>query len=239
MNGLDFNGRIVLVIGASRGGIGSAIARTFAEHGATVTITGVEPEPVVEDRERFRYARLDVTDDAALQAFAATVLELDVLVCANGIARRGIEPDVGAFRQILDVNLTGTFACNHHFADALANRSGCIVNVASMYSIFGNPKGPGYASSKAGVAVLTKSMAAAYAERGVRVNAVAPGFVRTEQSAPAYESQPHRDAVLARTPMQRWGEPGDIAGPVLFLASPLAAFVTGIVMPVDGGYSAV
>ena len=239
VNTLDFTGKSILIVGASRGGIGSSIARSFAERAALVKITGVEAMPIEKDRDRYEYVQLDVTDDAAVAKLASSTIDLDVLICANGIARRGIEPDLGAFREVLDVNLNGTFACNHYFADALSKRLGCIINIASMYSFFGNPNGPGYASSKAGVASLTRSLAGAYAERGIRVNAVAPGFIRTEQSRPAYENPSHREAVLKRTPMNRWGEPDDIVGPVLFLASPLARFVTGAIVPVDGGYSAI
>jgi len=239
MSALDFTDRRVLVIGGSRGGIGAAIARAFEAQGAEVTVTGIEAEPVGLDPARFAYRRLDVADDAAFRAFAEEVETLDVLIYAAGIARRGVEPEVGAFRQILEVNLTGTFQSNLLFADALEKRQGAVVNIASMYSFFGNPKGPGYGASKAGVAQLTKSMAGLLAPRGIRVNAIAPGFVRTEQSAAAYAEPEHRDAVTKRTPMARWGEPDDIAGAALFLASPLAGFVTGVVLPVDGGYSAV
>ena len=108
-----------------------------------------------------------------------------------------------------------------------------------MYSTYGSPRVPAYGASKAAVAQMTKSLALAWAEHGVRVNAIAPGFIVTEQSARGRADPTHYQRVLDRTPAGRWGQPADIAGPVLFLASPAAAFITGAVLPVDGGYTAV
>ncbi len=137
---------------------------------------------------------------------------------------------------MLDINLNGTMRCCAAARPLLAVRHGCIVNTASMLSFFGGGLVPGYSASKGGVAQLTKSLAIAYAADGIRVNAVAPGWIATPLTQ-ALQSDPVRSApILARTPMGRWGTPADVAGPVLFLAGPAAAFVTGIVLPVDGGY---
>jgi NAD(P)-dependent dehydrogenase (short-subunit alcohol dehydrogenase family) len=114
-----------------------------------------------------------------------------------------------------------------------------LINVASMYALFGSPKNPAYGASKAGVAQLTKSLAIAWAADGIRVNAIAPGFVVTEQSARARSDPAFVAAIEARTPLGRWGEPDDIAGAALFLASDAARFITGTCLPVDGGYSVV
>jgi NAD(P)-dependent dehydrogenase (short-subunit alcohol dehydrogenase family) len=235
----DFTGRHVLVIGASRGGIGSAIAAGFAECGAAVRITGAEPEPIAADQGRYPYVQLDVADADAVEGLARDIAALDVLVNCAGIARRDAEFDPAVFARVLEVNLHGVLHLANAFKRHLAASRGAMINIASMYSTFGSPRVPAYGASKAGVAQLTKSLALAWAADGVRVNAVAPGFIVTEQSARGRSDPTHYQRVLDRTPAGRWGLPADIAGPVLFLASPAAGFVTGAVIPVDGGYTAV
>lgn len=235
----DFGGATVVVVGASRGGIGAAIARGFGDAGAEVHITGAEPEPMPEDAERFAYTRIDVTDTEAVRDFASGYGSVDVLVNCAAITRRGEEMAPDFFAHVLDVNLTGSFRCAEALHPALRSAGGSVVNIASMYARFGSPRNPAYGSSKAGVEQLTKSLAIAWAEDGIRVNAVAPGFVVTEQSARARQDPAFVKAVEARTPAGRWGQPGDIAGAVMFLASPAAAFVTGTCLAVDGGYSVV
>jgi NAD(P)-dependent dehydrogenase (short-subunit alcohol dehydrogenase family) len=235
----DFTGRNVLVVGASRGGIGSAIAAGFQECGASVRITGAEMEPIADDRGRYPYAQLDVADPAAVQNLADTIPALDVLVNCAGIARRDEEYDPTVFARVVAVNLGGILHLANAFKPHLVASRGVLVSIASMYSTFGSPRIPAYGASKAGLAHLTKSLALAWAGEGVRVNAVAPGFIVTEQTTRVRADPAHYQAVLGRTPMKRWGEPGDIAGPVMFLASPAAAFISGAVLPVDGGYSAV
>jgi NAD(P)-dependent dehydrogenase (short-subunit alcohol dehydrogenase family) len=177
-----------------------------------------------------------VRDDAAVRALVGSQGELDVVVNCAGIIRRGAEHEPEAFAQVLDINLTGTMRVCAAARDALKARSGCIVNTASMLSFFGGGLVPGYSASKGGIAQLTKSLAIAYAADGIRVNAVAPGWIATPLTQ-ALQDDPARSApILARTPMGRWGTPEDVAGPVLFLASAAARFVTGVVLPVDGGY---
>jgi len=235
----DFDATSVVVIGASRGGIGAAIARGFADAGAMVVITGVEPEPRPEDAARFAYTQLDVTETDAVRDFASRVARLDVLVNCAAITQRGAEMDPAFFSHVLDVNLTGSFRCAEAFQPALTAASGNVINIASMYARFGSPRNPAYGASKAGVEQVTKSLAIAWAPVGIRVNAVAPGFIVTEQSARARQDPDFVRQVEARTPAGRWGQPGDIVGAVLFLASPAAGFITGTCLPVDGGYSVV
>lgn len=235
----DFSGARVTVIGASRGGIGAAIARAFKDAGANVEITGAEPECLPEDATRFPYTQLNVTETEAVQAFGRERDELDVLVNCAAITRRDEEMEPGFFSHVLDVNLVGTLRCAQALHSALLARRGRVINIASMYARFGSPRNPAYGSSKAGVEQLTKSLAIAWASDGIRVNAIAPGFIVTEQSARARRDPEFVDAIEARTPMVRWGVPADIVGAALFLASDAAAFVTGICMPVDGGYSVV
>lgn len=235
----DFAGRHVLVVGASRAGIGAAIARSFQTAGADVTITGIEPEPAEADRDRFRYVQLDVTAPDAPETLARRTESLDVLVNCAAITQRGAEMEPSFFQHVVAVNLFGTFRAAAAFHPHLAARRGSVVNVASMYARFGSPKNPAYGASKAAVEQLTKSLAIAWAPDGIRVNAVAPGFIVTEQSARSRTDPTHVANVSARTPLGRWGQPEDVAEPVLFLASPAAAFITGTCLAVDGGYSVV
>ena len=234
----EFGGAAVIVVGASRGGIGAAIARAFAHAGASVAITGVEDAAAPEDAG-FAYTRLDVTDTAAVRAFAGGVGRLDVLVNCAAITRRGEEMAPEFFDHVLDVNLTGSFRCAEALHPALKASGGSVINIASMYARFGSPRNPAYGASKAGVEQLTKSLAIAWAPDGIRVNAIAPGFIVTEQSARARQDPDFVKGIETRTPLGRWGQPADIAGAALFLASRAAGFITGACLPVDGGYSVV
>lgn len=236
--GFDFTGAQVAVIGASRGGIGAAIARAFAAAGAHAAITGAEDAPAPEDAH-FPYTRLDVTDTEAVRAFAAAIPTLDVLVNCAAITRRGEEMAPDFFTHVLDVNLTGSLRTAEALHPALKAAGGTVINIASMYARFGSPRNPAYGASKAGVEQLTKSLAIAWAPDGIRVNAIAPGFIVTEQSARARQDPAFVTTVEARTPLARWGQPADIAGAALFLASGAAGFITGACLPVDGGYSVV
>ncbi|MDB5472939.1 MAG: family oxidoreductase [Devosia sp.] len=233
----DFSGASVLVVGASRAGIGALIARAFQAAGALVTITGVEEQPAEEDRERFRYERLDVTDAAAVRALGGMVDKLDILVNCAAITSRGQEMEPTFFEKVVNVNLHGTFRTAEAFYPHLKASRGRLINIASMYARFGSPRNPAYGASKAAVEQLTKSLAIAWAPDGIRVNAVAPGFIVTEQSARSRTDPVHVANVNARTPLGRWGQPEDIAGPVLFLASEASAVITGTCLAVDGGYS--
>jgi NAD(P)-dependent dehydrogenase (short-subunit alcohol dehydrogenase family) len=234
----DFSESAVIVVGGSRGGIGAAIAAGFVAAGASVRVTGIEPAPVVPI-EGAAYAQLDVQDKAAVARLAEATARLDVLVNCAAITSRGEEMAPDFFEKVVDINLHGTFRVAAAFHPQLKASGGCVINISSMYASFGSPRNPAYGASKAAVTQLTKSLAIAWAADGIRVNAVAPGFIVTEQSARSRQDPQHVANVAARTPMGRWGEPADIAGPVLFLASPGAAFVTGACLAVDGGYSVV
>jgi NAD(P)-dependent dehydrogenase (short-subunit alcohol dehydrogenase family) len=231
--------RNVLVVGASSG-IGEAIARAFAEQGDTVTATGATEAEVnaamARNESSVRFVQLDVRDGPAVTALVSELGDLDVLVNCAGIIRRGQEHELEVFEQVLDINLVGTMRLCAAARDGLANKGGCIINTASMLSFFGGGLVPAYSASKGGIAQLTKSLAIAYAEQGIRVNAIAPGWIATPLTQ-ALQDDPERSApIIARTPMKRWGTPDDLVGPVMFLASPQAKFVTGVVLPVDGGY---
>lgn len=235
----DFTGKSVLVVGASRGGIGASIAQAFKLAGGEVTITGMEEEPAETERGKFPYVQLDVTDDAAVAALAQATPKLDILINCAAISRRNHEYDLAIFQKVLEINLTGTIRISLALLPQLKESRGSVVNIGSMYGNFGSPKVPAYGASKGGIHQLTRSMAIDWAQYGIRVNAIAPGFIVTEQSRPGREDPEHVAAVNKRTPFGRWGEPDEMAGPALFLASPAASFVTGVTLLADGGYSAV
>lgn len=236
-----FAGRHVLVTGGTSG-IGLGIARAFLAEGAIVTATGVSLDEInsaAEAAPGLRTALLDVRSAAEIGSLLASFPALHHVVNCAGVIRRGAEHDPEVFADVVDINLTGTMRVCAAARDRLKDAKGTIVNTASMLSYFGGGLVPGYAASKGGIAQLTKSLAIAYAPDGIRVNAVAPGWIETPLTAALREDEGRNAAILARTPLARWGKPEDIAGGVLYLSSPLAGFVTGTVLAIDGGYMAV
>ncbi|MBM3394500.1 MAG: SDR family oxidoreductase [Betaproteobacteria bacterium] len=235
------DGKNALVVGGTSG-IGAAIGRALAQAGARVTVTGATEAGVRGARQSVDFGteialQLDVTDAAAVKALIGGFSSLQVLINSAGTTRRGgVEHDPEIFDQILDINLSGTMRVGSAARHMLAASSGCIVNTASMLSFFGAPLVPAYSASKGGVAQLTKSLAIAYAADNIRVNAIAPGWIQTPLTRPLYTDDARSRAILERTPMNRWGQPEDIAGAVVFLCSPAARFLTGVILPVDGGY---
>jgi NAD(P)-dependent dehydrogenase (short-subunit alcohol dehydrogenase family) len=235
-----FAGRHVLVTGGTSG-IGAAVARAFLGEGAHVTATGIsraEVDSTMAEMEGLRAEVLDVRDGAAVSRLVGGLPALHHVVNCAGAIRRGAEHEPDVFADVVDINLTGTMRVCAAARAKLAEGRGTIVNTASVLSFQGGGLVPGYAASKGGIAQLTKSLAIAYAADGIRVNAVAPGWIETPLTAALREDQARSSAILARTPLGRWGRPDDIAGGVLFLSSPLSGFVTGSVLAIDGGYLA-
>ncbi len=238
-------GHRALVVGGS-GGIGAAICRAFLDAGAAVTATGVDEAALrtttLEPHPRLTMAALDVTSDAQVAAFASGLDRLHTLVNCAGILVRFKEFEVETFQRVIDVNLTGTFrlcsACRPQLAASADAGGGTIVNIASMNAFAALPAIPAYCASKGGVVMLTKSLALAWAADGIRVNAIAPGYVETPINAEGRQDTAHYERIRARIPQGRWAQPDDIAGSAVFLASPAARYITGTVLAVDGGFLA-
>jgi 3-oxoacyl-[acyl-carrier protein] reductase len=240
-------GRVSLVTGASRG-IGRAIARALAAEGATVVLGARDPirlaEAVAEiagEGGRAEAVSLDVADRAAVEAAVAGILtthgRLDHLVNNAGITRDNLLLRMKAeeWEAVLATNLSGVFHCTQAaLRPMLKQRSGRIVSVTSVVGLTGNAGQANYAASKAGILGFTKSVAREVASRSITVNAVAPGFIETDMTAAMTDKA--REAVVAAIPMGRVGRPGDVAAAVTFLVSEAAAYITGQVLGVDGGF---
>ena len=224
------------------GGIGSAIAALFLELGANVVATGIDRQEldkcILKGRPNLSLHVLDVTDDAAVTAFAASRARTDALVNCAGILARDKEFEIATFQKVLDVNLTGTFRTCMAFRRHLATSKGSIVNVASMNATLALPRIPAYCASKGGVVMLTKALALAWAEDGIRVNAVAPGYIETPINEAGRQDVAHYERIAQRTAFKRWGQPDEIAGAVAFLCMPASQYATGSVVSVDGGFLA-
>jgi NAD(P)-dependent dehydrogenase (short-subunit alcohol dehydrogenase family) len=235
-----FSGRRALVTGGT-GGIGQAIALALASEGCEVTVTGLtsaEVEAFQQSGATLAAIPLDVTDQDAVGQLVGRFDCLDILINAAGmLLRDGREFDVPDFLRVVDVNLAGTMRMCVACRPLLERQGGSVVNLASMLSYFGSGSVPAYSASKGGVAQLTRSLAIAWADRGIRVNAIAPGWIATAMTQALRDDEGRSRSILERTPLRRWGRPEDVAGATVFLCSPSASFITGVILPVDGGYS--
>ena len=246
----DLTGRVAIVTGGN-GGIGRAIALGFAEAGATVAVWGRNEEKnqrVLSELKamgaRSMALTVDMTDRAGFEpAFNKVESELgsvNILVNNAGIASlsggiMGEQPE--DWDRVLETNLTSVFLLSKLAAGSMMRqKNGKIVNIASMYSLFGSGMVPSYSASKGAIVQLTKSMAIEFAPHNIQVNAIAPGWIETEMTVPVRTS-PMNDEILSRTPAGRWGQPEELAGAAIYLASRASDFVTGDTIRVDGGYA--
>jgi NAD(P)-dependent dehydrogenase (short-subunit alcohol dehydrogenase family) len=236
-----FAGQRVLVSGGSSG-IGLEIARGFRDLGAHVVATGSSQHKLTHERIEASnagivFAHADLRDHEGTERLIANFDRLDVLVNAAGIARPEAEFELAVFEDVMDINLTATMRTAMAAREHLIATGGSIINFASMLSFLADASVPAYTASKTGLMGLTRALAHAFGPEGVRVNAIAPGYHKTDMTKPLW-SQPHNHDVIARhAALKRWGTTSDLVGATVFLASPAAQFITGVCLPVDGGYS--
>jgi gluconate 5-dehydrogenase len=245
----DLTGKNALITGGTHG-LGMAIATGLAEAGATIVINDVFPDKLESARET--YAKngievhtypLDVTDEQAVNETVPVIENevgpIDILVNNAGIIKRIpiLEMKASEFRQVLDVDLTGPFIMSKAVAKGMVKRGyGKIINMCSMMSELGRDTVSAYASAKGGLKMLTRNMATEWAKYNIQINGIGPGYFATAQTAPIrVDGHPFNDFIIQRTPAGRWGNPEDLAGTAVFLASKASDFVNGQVVYVDGG----
>ncbi|CAN7763894.1 SDR family oxidoreductase [Cupriavidus necator] len=242
-NAFSLNGKTVLVVGGSSG-IGNGIARAYLERGATVHVWGTRARAddyageAGSNLDGLCYAQVDVSNGDALTRFEPSFRELDILVLAQGAVKyRRQEFEIETFRHVIDVNLNSVMHCSLKFFEMLKRSTGSILIISSIGAYKSVKGNPAYAASKAGLLGLTRTLGDAWGADGVRVNAIAPGMVATKMTAVTTEHPERRKAALDTISLGRFGTPEDMAGVALFLASPLASYITGQTLIVDGGRS--
>lgn len=243
--GFDFSGAAVLVTGGT-GGLGNGIAAAFREAGAEVTITGTRGSAADydDDLSGYRYARLDIEDRAQIDALTAGLPRLDVLVNSAGLALMMLgldEYDPDNFERAVTMHLTGVYRlaarCIPLLEQSALPGGASIVCMASMSSYFGIEHVPGYGAGKTGLLGMIRAMAVHWAKSNIRINGMAVGLARSKMTGMVFDTPELSEPMLARVPLGRHGEPADVAGAALFLSSDAASWITGQVLPVDGGFS--
>jgi NAD(P)-dependent dehydrogenase (short-subunit alcohol dehydrogenase family) len=238
------DGKLALVTGAASG-IGEGIARAMAEHGAQVIVADIDEAGAARVADAIggdtAHYELDVSDRFACDALARTIGPISVLVNNAGIIRRGkLEAETARtdWDATMAVNLDGPYNMVTAFMAQLKATRGCVINIGSIQSFVALPNSAAYTTSKGGVRALTKALAIELSPQGVRVNAIGPGLIATKLNADARQNPDYMANFSQRIPLGRIGEPADIAGVAVFLASDLARYVTGVTLPVDGGFLA-
>jgi 2-deoxy-D-gluconate 3-dehydrogenase len=246
----NLDGKVAIVTGGN-GGIGLGMAKGLAAAGAAIVVAARNQDKTaraIAEIEALGVQALglctDVREEASVRAMVEATVDafrgVDILVNNAGIAISNAPQDytLEEWHQVLNVNLTGAFLCAQAvYPHLVAAGGGKIINIGSMFSIFGSTGAASYAASKGGVVQLSKSLAVAWAKDNVQVNAILPGWIHTDMSAHINARSERYSAITGRIPQGRWGEPDDLAGAAVFLASRASDYVTGIALPVDGGYS--
>jgi 3-oxoacyl-[acyl-carrier protein] reductase len=237
----DFTAKTVLIVGGSSG-IGNGMAQAFRGHGADVHVWGTRAKASDysaaegSDLTGLTYANVDVSDFAAIEAHVAPFSKLDVLIlCQGKVLYKRAEFKAKGFRDVVDVNLNSLMVCADKFYSLLAASKGSLIIVSSTAAYHANVGNPAYNASKTGAVGLTRTLGAAWAGDGIRVNGIAPGLVATKMTKVTTDNPERLNGVVARIPAKRLGTPADMANVALFLASPLASYVVGQTIPVDGG----
>ncbi len=231
-----FAGKTAVVTGGTSG-LGAGTAQYLAELGATVYAVGLGSDKAdFPERLGIKVREVDVTSDDDLTSLYAELASLDILMPAAGISLGERELEWEPFNTVLSIQLSRVYRTIQLAHGLLAANGGSVVNVGSMYSFFGGGTRVAYSAAKGGIAQLTRSLAEAYAPDRIRVNAIAPGWIDTPLLAPLKADQVLGERILSRTPMGRYGTPEEIGKATAFLASDAASFITGVVLPVDGGY---
>lgn len=236
---IDFTGQTVCIIGGSSG-IGNATAQTFRGCGAEVHVTGTRASEADYDESSdlagLTYHQLDTGDDTAIIALRQKFTKLDILVCSQGMVmykRAEFEPE--NFARVVQVNLNSLMTCAGQLYDLLKEAKGSLVIISSTAAFHATVGNPGYNASKAGAAGLTRTLGKAWAPDGIRVNGIAPGLIATKMTKVTTDNPKRREATIQSIPLGRIGDPDDMAGLVLFLASPLADYIVGQTIIADGG----
>lgn len=233
------DGKSVVVSGGTSG-IGLALAQGFAHAGANVIATGSSQARLAaakaNETASLGFRLLDVRDNAAVTAFFSGINSLDILVNCQGVARPGAEWEEETFLDVMDINLSSAMRLTRAAFPLLKQSRGSVINIASMLSYLADESVPAYTASKTGIMGLTRALAHKYGRDGVRVNAIAPGYHRTDMTKALWSVPADEERISERSALKRWGTTEDLVGPALFLSSPAAAFVTGVTLPVDGGY---